>query len=226
MKKVATVSVISGLLLFCLTVMISAAGVGVELYPAGVATVGIFTNSVGEAITGLHIEFDREVTIVNKVEIGGFLPATGELTGTVFDFAGGSLVAGGAVDLDWEPAEGTPTLVQWLSDSAPIGTPYFTTLDTLGELLTQGIVSLREKDPELLASTLGQFFADNEELFAALGESIGVSIADELMPVIMTAPAEGIANFFNTFLGLLGVESLEAVQQQVNLNALLSLIGG
>ncbi len=90
-----------------------ASGVEVTFFYAGETTIGMFTNVGGAAVTGLHIEFDREVTIVNKIEFGGYLPATEELTGTFFDFAEGELAAGGMVELDWKPAEAMPILVQW-----------------------------------------------------------------------------------------------------------------
>lgn len=203
-----------------------AGGVEVAFYGAGTFTVGLFTNTVGSAVTGLHIEFDQEVTIVNQVEIGGYLPVIGGLAGSAFDFAGGELVAGGVVELDWEPADAQPTLIMWLSGERATGTPYFTTLDKLGFLLGQGIVQLREANPELLAATMGQFFLANAEFFAMLEESLGMSLQESLMPVILTAPAEGIENFFNTLVGMLGVTTLEGLLQgDVDLSALLALLG-
>lgn len=226
MTKVRFAWVVLGVVLFSLAGTVLAGGVDVAFYEAGTRTVGMFTNTVGAAVTGLHIEFDREVTIVNKVEIGGYLPAIGELVGTTFDFAGGELVASGTVELDWEPAEATPILVQWVSGSTPIGAPYFTSLEVLGRLLGEGIVKLREENPELLTATFDQFFAANAEFFAMLSESLGISLEESLLPVIMAAPAEGIANFFNTLVGMLGVTTLdELLQGDVDLSALLGLLG-
>ena len=177
-------------------------------------------------MTGLHIEFDQEVTIVNKIEFGGYLPLLGEMTGTSFDFAGGELVAGGMIELDWEPAEATPVLIQWISGTSPIGAPYFTTVEMMGRLLGAGIVAARENDPAQLQAAFAQFFADNAEFFVSVSESLGMSLADSLMPIIMTAPAEGIANFFNTLVGMLGATSLEDVTQgSVNFAALFALLG-
>jgi hypothetical protein len=166
------------------------------------------------------------VTIVNKIEFGGYLPLLGEMTGTSFDFAGGELVAGGTIELDWEPAEATPVLIQWISGTSPIGAPYFTTVEVMGRLLGEGIVAARENDPARLQAAFAQFFADNAEFFVSVSESLGMSLADSLMPIIMTAPAEGIANFFNTLVGMLGATSLEEVTQgSVNFAALFALLG-
>jgi hypothetical protein len=226
MLKKTFVGAVLGLLLFGLSGVVFASGVGIALYGTGKISVGMFHNTVGAPVTGLHIEFDQEVTIVNKVEFGGFLPALGELTGTSFDFAGGELAAGGTLELDWQPTEAMPVLVQWLSGVYPAGAPYFTTLDVLGRLLGQGIVVLREQDPALLAATFEAFFALNEEFFVGLEQSLGMSLRDSLLPVIMSAPAEGIQNFFNTMLGMLGVTTLEELLQgDVDLSPLLALVG-
>ena len=226
MAKTRYAWAVLGLCVIALSAASLAGGVEVAFYGAGTFTVGLFTNTVGSAVTGLHIEFDQEVTIVNKVEIGGYLPVIGGLAGSAFDFAGGELVAGGVVELDWEPADAQPTLIMWLSGERATGTPYFTTLDKLGFLLGQGIVHLREANPELLAATMGQFFLANAEFFAMLEESLGMSLQESLMPVILTAPAEGIENFFNTLVGMLGVTTLEGLLQgDVDLSALLALLG-
>ncbi len=215
-----------GLFLLVLSATAFAGGVEIATYEASGATAGLITNTVGEAVTGLHIEFDQEVTIVNKIEFGGYLPLLGEMTGTSFDFAGGELVAGGMIELDWEPAEATPVLIQWISGISPIGAPYFTTVEVMGRLLGAGIVAARENDPAQLQAAFAQFFADNAEFFVSVSESLGMSLADSLMPIIMTAPAEGIANFFNTLVGMLGATSLEDVTQgSVNFAALFALLG-
>ena len=215
-----------GLFLLVLSATAFAGGVEIATYEASRATAGLITNTVGEAVTGLHIEFDQEVTIVNKIEFGGYLPLLGEMTGTSFDFAGGELVAGGMIELDWEPAGATPVLIQWISGISPIGAPYFTTVEVMGRLLGAGIVAARENDPAQLQAAFAQFFADNAEFFVSVSESLGMSLADSLMPIIMTAPAEGIANFFNTLVGMLGATSLEDVTQgSVNFAALFALLG-
>jgi len=215
-----------GLFLLVLSATAFAGGVEIATYEASGATAGLITNTVGEAVTGLHIEFDQEVTIVNKIEFGGYLPLLGEMTGTSFDFAGGELVAGGMIELDWEPAGATPVLIQWISGISPIGAPYFTTVEVMGRLLGAGIVAARENDPAQLQAAFAQFFADNAEFFVSVSESLGMSLADSLMPIIMTAPAEGIANFFNTLVGMLGATSLEDVTQgSVNFAALFALLG-
>jgi len=195
-------------------------------YVAGDTAVWFFNNTIGAPVTGLHIEFDQEVTIVNRVEVGGHLIALGPATGTVFDFAGGELVAEGTVQLDWQPVTATPVLVQWLSGTAPAGSPYFASVAVLGRLFGQGIVMARELNPEGLAAAFAQFFADNEEYFVALSETLGMSLQDSLMPIILSAPAEGIENFFNTIVGMLGVTSLDTLLGgDVNWSALLTLLG-
>jgi len=226
MVKGRFVGAVVGVLLLVGSVVAFAGGVSVSLYQAGDYTVGLFGNETGAAVIGLHIEFDQPVTITNKVEFGGYLPATGELAGDTFDFIGGTLAASGTVELDWQPADAKPTLVQWIGEKGPVGTPYFTTLEALGKLLGEGIVRLREQHPDQLQQAFAKFFADNAEYFAALSESLGVSLQDSLMPIIMSAPAEGIANFFNTLVGSLGVTNLdELLHGDVDFTALLQALG-
>ena len=83
------------------------------LYEASGMTVGMFTNLSEAIVSGLHVEFDREVTILNKIEIGGYLPMLEEPTGTTFNFGEGEVKPGGMVELDWEPAAAGPILVRW-----------------------------------------------------------------------------------------------------------------
>ena len=46
------------------------------------------------------------------------------------------------------------------------------------------------------------------------------------MPIIMSSPAEGIENFFNTVIGMLGVTSLDdLLNGPVDFSALLALAG-
>jgi len=53
-----------------------------------------------------------------------------------------------------------------------------------------------------------------------------MSLQDSLMPIIMSAPAEGIQNFFNTIVGMLGVTSIEdLLQGAVDFSALLGALG-
>ncbi|MBE0635787.1 hypothetical protein IH601_07320, partial [Candidatus Bipolaricaulota bacterium] len=154
----------------------------------------------------------------------------GPLTGTVFDFAG-SLAKGGTLQVYIEPAAAVPALAQWLKMDAlgstiPIGSPYFTSLSVLGRLFGIGIVGLREANPAALGAAFAQFFADNEAYLAGLSESLGMSLADSLMPIIMASPAEGIENFFNTIMGMLGVTSLaDAVTGSVDWSALFTALG-
>jgi len=198
----------------------------VSPYIVGNTASWMLDNKVGSAVTGLHIEFDREVTIIGKVEFGGYLPAVGPSTGRTFDFAGGQLVADGTVILDWQPVDAQPILIQWISGTSPIGMPYFTSVGVLGRLFGQGIVAARESNPQALIASFDQFFADNAEFLSGLSETLGMSLQDSLMPIIMAAPAEGIENFFNTIVGMLGVTSLdELLLGDVDFSALFALIG-
>jgi len=213
-------------LVAALSIAACAQSVVVSPYVVGDTASWMLDNKVGTAVTGLHIEFDREVTIVGKVEFGGFLPAIGPSTGTSFDFAGGQLVADGTVILDWQPAEAQPVLIQWISGAAPIGAPYFTSVSVLGRLFGQGIVAAREANPQALIAAFDQFFADNEEYLSGLSETLGMSLKDSLMPIIMAAPPEGIENFFNTVVGMLGVTSLdELLMGEVDFSSLFALLG-
>ncbi len=219
-------AILGVLVLLLATTAVFAGGVDAVFYPAGDYTIAVLTNTVGAEVTGLHVEFDQEVTITNKIEIGGYLPATGELTGTTFNFAGGSLVAAGGVELDWQPADAKPVLISWLDNGKPVGAPYFTSLDVFGLLLGQGIVAMREANPEGLNALFTQFFADNQAYFEQVSQSLGMPLEQSLMPIIMAAPAEGIANFFGTLVGMLGATSLDDVLQgDVDFSALLVLLG-
>ncbi len=204
-----------------------AGGVGLSFFSGvGGETVCMLANTTGVAVTGLHIEFDRDVTLANKVEFGGYLPALGGASGATFDFNGGGLVAGGVVELDWTPAEAKPTLIMWMNGPRPVGTPYFTTIDKLGWLLAQGIVGVRQADPAKLQAAMTQFFTDNAVFFGGLSQALGMDLQQTLLPVIMNSPAEAIQNFFNTMIGMLGVTDLQGLlQSQVNLSALLNLLG-
>jgi len=194
-------------------------------FVVGDTAVWFFNNTTGAAVTGLQVEFDQEVTIVNKIELGGGLVPLGELTGTAFTLIGG-LVKYGTVELDWQPATAVPTYAVWLSGERAAGTPYFTTIAKLGYLFGQGIAHLREADPAGLAAAFDQFFADNADYLAGLSASLGMSLQDSLMPIIMAAPAEGIENFFNTIVGMLGVTTLEGVLQGgIDFSALFAVLG-
>ena len=222
-KKYAILGV---LVLLLATTAAFAGGVDTAFYPAGGYTVAVLTNTTGAEVTGLHIEFDQEVTITNKIEIGGYLPATGPMTGTAFNFAGGSLVAAGGVEIDWQPADAKPVLISWLSGGKPVGVPYFTSLDVFGLLLGKGIVAMREANAERLNAIFAKFFADNKDYFDQVSQSMGMPLEQSLMPIIMSAPAEGIANFFSTLVGMLGASTLDDVLHgDVDFSALMALIG-
>jgi hypothetical protein len=61
---------------------------------------------------------------------------------------------------------------------------------------------------------------------ADLSASLGMSLVDSLMPIILQAPAEGIANFFNTIVAMLGVTTLDGVLEGgINFSALFGLLG-
>ena len=201
-----------------------------ETFIAGDTAVWLFNNTTEETANILHLEFEQEVTVSNVLTIGGNLVPLGPLTGTVFDFAG-TLTKGGTFQIYLEPVTAVPALAQWLTmdevgSTTPLGSPYFTSLTVLGRLFGIGIVALREANPVALGAAFEQFFTDNAAYLAGLSESLGMSLADSLMPIIMASPAEGIENFFNTIMGMLGVTSLtEAVTGSVDWSALFVALG-
>ncbi len=211
----------------------AAQAVDLELYVPGAKAIGLIHSTLNTPVTGLHIEFDREVTVFNKVEVGGFLPLVSPSTGSAFDFAGGMLSQFGTVILEWEPAEATPFLIQWISGMAPIGEPYVEieaylaslSLMDFGNLLAEGIVTAREQDPLALQAAFDAFFAVNEAYFAGLEASLGMPLAASLMPVILSSPAEGIVNFFMTLVGMLQIDSVGSLTTgDVNFAPLLALV--
>ena len=193
--------------------------------PDGDVALWLLNNTTGATVTGLQIEFDQAVTIVTSNAIGGNLvPAQGK-TGSAFTFLG-ELVSQGTLPLEWQPVTAKPTFIMWLSGARAVGTPYFTTIDKLGYLFGQGIVYVRQANPAALNAAFGQFFADNAAYFVQLSQSLGMSLQDSLLPIIMSAPAEGIQNFFNTIVGMLGVTDLQSlVGGSVNFGALFALLG-
>jgi len=201
----------------------------IDMYVAGDTGVWFFNNTTGETANILHLEFEQEVTITNYIAIGGGVVPMGPLTGTTFDFAG-SLIKYGTLQVDL-PLGAVPALAQLLKmdetgGTVPLGPPYFTSIAVLGRLFGIGIVAVREANPEALLAAFDQFFQDNAAYLAGLSESLGMSLADSLMPIIMASPPEGIENFFNTIMGMLGVTDLaEVVTGNVNWGALFTVLG-
>ena len=196
-----------------------------DAYVAGDTAVWLFNNKTGTDVTGLQLEFDQEVTIVNKIAFGGAMTPLEGTTGAVFTFVG-SLVKYGTLEVDWQPVTAVPTFAVWLSGERAVGKPYFTTLEKLGYLFGVGIVHMRETDPAALNAAFEQFFMDNAEYLAGLSESLGMDLQDSLMPIIMASPAEGIEHFFNTIVGMLGVTTLEGVLEGgIDFSALFALLG-
>jgi|GEM_PF-376105 len=194
--------------------------------PYGGATAHVaFLNTTGATADVLHLEFEEEVTLTYFIAIGGIPVLVGEATGLVFDFAG-AMVANAEIYTIWEPVTAFPVFGQWLAGGAPAGPPFIGSLTVLGRLFGEGIVAAREANPAALGTAFEQFFTDNAAYFADLVASIGIDLQSQLLPIIMTAPAEGIANFFGTIIGMLGATSLEEVLGgDVNFGALLALLG-
>jgi hypothetical protein len=193
--------------------------------PDGDVALWLLNNTTGATVTGLQIEFDQAVTIVTSNAIGGNLVPAQGTTGSAFTFVG-ELVSQGTLPLEWQPATAKPTFIMWLSGTRAVGTPYFTTIEKLGYLFGQGIVYVRQANPAALNAAFAQFFADNAAYFVQLSQSLGMSLQDSLLPIIMSAPAEGIQNFFNTIVGMLGVTDLQSlVGGSVNFSSLFGLLG-
>jgi len=185
----------------------------------------LLNNTTGATVTGVRIEFSEPVTILSSNAIGGNLVPAEGTSGSAFTFLG-ELVSLGTFPIEWTPATATPSYIVWLSGQRPVGTPYFTTIDKLGYLFGQGIVYLRQANPAALQAAFAQFFADNAAYFAVLAQTLGMSLQDSLLPIIMSAPAEGIQNFFNTIVGMLGVTDLQSlVGGDVSFNALFQVLG-
>jgi hypothetical protein len=233
MMRRAVVGVAIGIL--CLGASVVAQDLGLATLDAGAQIVGVFTNLTGEEVTGLHVEFGlgANVTILQKLELGGFLMAVGPETGRVFDFAGGSLVPYGEIYLEWDQPDAMPIFAQWLSGTEPVGAPFVVldawlptlSVEAFGTLLANAIVGAREANPAALMAAFDAFFLANEEYFAGLEETLGMPLAASLMPVIQSAPPEGIVNFFVTLTNMLGVASVpELLQGDVDFMALLQLL--
>jgi hypothetical protein len=188
--------------------------------PYGTTAFISFVNQTGQTTNVLHLEFARDVTLTHYLGIGGTLVPLGKTTGKVFDLAG-EMVRSGEIYTIWAPvlAEGEtvnpltiyPVFAQWLAGTTPAGSPFIGSIQVLGRLFGEGIAALRESNPAALAAAFDQFFADNAAYLSGLSASLGMDLASQLMPVIMSSPAEGIANFFSTIVGMLGVTSVEEV---------------
>lgn len=87
-------------------------GLDVVMYQSGDIGGALLTNLVSCGMTGIHVEFDQPVTLVSKLEIGGYLPTVVSAAATAFDLGGGSLTSGGTLDLGWSPASATLVLVR------------------------------------------------------------------------------------------------------------------
>ncbi|MFC2083220.1 hypothetical protein ACFLSG_04195 [Candidatus Bipolaricaulota bacterium] len=201
----------------------------IDMYVAGGTGVWLFNNTTGATANVLHLEFEEEVTLTNYVAFGGAMVPLGPLTGTTFDFAG-SLVKYGSMQI-YLPAGVVPALAQLLAmdelgNATPLGPPFFTSIAVLGRLFGVGIVAVREANPAALLAGFEKFFTDNAAYLEGLSASIGINLADSLMPIIMASPAEGIENFFNTIMGMLGITSLtEVVGGDVDWSALFTMLG-
>ncbi|MEW5826938.1 MAG: hypothetical protein AB1778_08935 [Candidatus Bipolaricaulota bacterium] len=193
--------------------------------PDGGVGFWLLNNTLGQTVTGVQVEFGEPVTLLSSNAIGGGLIPLQGTAGSSFTFVG-ELVPYGTLPLEWTPASAVPTFITWLDGERAIGTPYFTTVDKLGYLLGAGIVYMREADPATLAAAFQKFFTDNQAYLATVSQSLGMDLATSLMPIIMSAPAEGIQNFFNTIVGMLGVTSLEdLLGGAVDFSSLLALLG-
>lgn len=199
-----------------------AAGDTVREFRVGETAVGWFTNLTGAAVTGFHVEFDRPVTILYEVEVGGVVENLGTTEGMEFDFAG-ELVPYGMVELDWQPATAKVALFQWISDGRPVDKPYFATLSAFLKVLVDGLVQLREQAPDRFQALLQDFFAANPDLQGTLAEA-GIP-PEMLIASLMTAPAEGILNLLTTMVEGFGIETLPEFMEAMDLTPILTALG-
>jgi hypothetical protein len=170
----------------------------------------------------LVVEFDQPVSLVGVVEVGGKLENLGGSEGMAFQFAG-NLLPSGWVELRWEPATAQVALFQWLSDGQPVGLPYFTTLPAFLKVMVQGLVALRERDPEWFLDLLEAFFAANPELQEILAEA-GIPPA-MMIASLSAAPPEGILNLLTTLVEGFGITTLEEFQAALDLTPILEALG-
>lgn len=216
-----------GVLFIGLTLAVAglAMGQGVELrvFTAGARTITWIGNTSGQAVTGLRIAFDEPVKITGKVEVfGGLQNVTGTDEGLEFLFQG-KIAAGGFVELRWEPVTTSPVLVMWLVGDRPAGMPYFATVPALIKVISGGLVSLRDGDPQAFAALLTEFFTANATLADSLGQ-LGLS-PEILTGMLMIAPAEGVENLFLTLVSSFGLDTVEKFMEALDWSLIFQALG-
>lgn len=188
-----------------------------------VVAVGWFANATGKAVDGLRIAFDQPVTITGKVEVFGELQnVTGTNTGAEFLFQG-KLAPHGSVELRWGPADAKPVLVLWLVEGKPAGTPYVTAVPALVKLLAEGLVTLRDADPQAFTALLTEFFTVNRGLATTLGQ-LGLS-PEILTGMLMVAPAEGVENLLITLVTSFGLDTVEKFMGALDWSLIFKALG-
>ncbi|MFH1609578.1 MAG: hypothetical protein ABID40_03005 [Candidatus Bipolaricaulota bacterium] len=198
-------------------------GIEMRMFTVGTRTIGWFANGTGLTVTGLRIGFDQPVTLLGKLEIGGgFQNVTGTDKAAEFMFQG-SLVKGGFLELRWEPLAAKPILVMWLVGAKPAGTPYFATVPALLKVMAEGLVTLRDADPQGFAALLTEFFTVNVTLADSLAQ-LGMT-PQMLTGMLMVAPAEGIENLLLTLINAFKLDTMEKFMGALDWSLILKALG-
>jgi len=198
-------------------------GIEMRMFTVGTRSIGWFANGTGQTLTGLRIGFDQPVTLLGKLEVGGgFQNVTGTDKAAEFLFQG-SLAKGGFVELRWEPIAAKPILVMWLVGARPAGVPYFGTVPALVKVISGGLVTLRDADPQAFTTLLQTFFATNPALAASLAQ-LGMT-PEMLTAMLMAAPPEGIENLFLTLVNAFRLDTIERFMGALDWSLIFQALG-
>lgn len=122
--------------LLILATIVQASDITIRLYPLDGAMLGVFENHVGIDVGELRVEFDREVSVVHKVVIGGILSepmdrsysaessASPVMVGRVIELKQGTVARNGCVELAWVPSDAIPVIAEWRIGGQMVGEAY------------------------------------------------------------------------------------------------------
>lgn len=85
---------------------------GATVALAGSTTTKTFTNTTGQAVNDLHVEFNTAVTVESQDPAGTFGDTSGEGTSSV-DFSNGSVANGGSVKIKFKGAANSTRVKKW-----------------------------------------------------------------------------------------------------------------